>query len=118
MNLNLEPYRHDIQIIRDTAEQVIRDFEIYGVQITFSGNPMLAYEELHAQLVPALKQLEKLGQSKIKALLYRIDIPEKDFIQVSEYQNKEIFWNELSALILRRELTKVVTRKLFKPGVG
>ena len=118
MNLDLEPYRHDLQIIRDTAEQVIRDFDIHGVQITFSGNPMLAYEELHTQLVPALKQLEKLGHSKIKALLYRIDIPEKDFMQVSEYQNKEIFWNELSALILRRELTKVVTRKLFKPDVG
>jgi hypothetical protein len=118
MQLDLEPYRHDLEVLRATADQVIRDFGIHGIQISFSGNPILAYEELHQQLVPALQQLEKSGQGKIRALLYRIDIPEKDFLQVSEYQNKEIFWDELSALILRRELTKVVTRKLFKSNIG
>ncbi|MFZ9943030.1 MAG: hypothetical protein ACO3O0_05425 [Bacteroidia bacterium] len=118
MNIDLEPYRFDLEVIRQTADQVIRDFGIHGIQITFSGNPHLAYQELHQQLVPALKELEKSGPGKIRALLYRIDIPEKDFTQVSEYQNKEIFWDELSALILRRELTKVVTRKLFKSNIG
>lgn len=118
MTLDLEPYRHDLEVIRETAQQVIRDFGIHGIEITFSGDPHRAYDELHQQLVPALKMLDKEGHGKIKSLMYRIDIPEKDFLQVSEYQNKELFWDELSALILRRELTKVITRKLFKSNNG
>jgi hypothetical protein len=118
MNLDLEPYRHDLEIIRSTAEQVIRDFGLHGVEISFSGNPITAYQELHAQLVPALKSLEKTGFGKIRSLLYRIDVSEKEYSQLLEYQNKSIFWDELASLILRRELTKAITRKLFRPGVG
>lgn len=118
MNFDITPYRHDLQIIRNTADQVIRDFGLYGLEITFSGNEMLAYDELHSQLVPALKQLEKSGQGKIRSILYRIDIPEKEFAQMAVNQTKDGFWDGLASLILRRELIKVITRKLFSSSNG
>jgi hypothetical protein len=118
MAIDIEPYRHDLEVIRDTAQQVIRDFGLYGFQIQFTGNAHTAYSELHAQLVPALQQLEKSGRDQIRSLLYRIDIPERDFAQITVNQSKESFWSELAGLILRRELTKVITRKLFSPSNG
>ncbi len=118
MKIDIAPYRHDLQIIRDTADQVIRDFGLYGHEITFSGNEIVAYDELHAQLVPALKQLDKSGPGKIRSILYRIDVPEREFAQMAVNQTKEGFWDGLATLILRRELLKVITRKLFSASIG
>ena len=49
MDQNIEKYRRDLEIIRLTAEQVIKDFQIFGFEIVFSGNEYTAYEELKTQ---------------------------------------------------------------------
>lgn len=46
MDLIPEKYRYDVEIIRGTAEQIIRDFNIDGFEIIFSGNPHNAFKEL------------------------------------------------------------------------
>ena len=37
----IEQYRYDFEIIRLTAEQVIKDFGTHGIEINFSGNGLL-----------------------------------------------------------------------------
>ena len=38
---DITKYRHDLEVIRMTAEQVKKDFSFHNVEITFSGNEMI-----------------------------------------------------------------------------
>lgn len=107
----IERYRTDLEIIRQTAEQVIKDLQVFGIEIRFSGNELTAYDELSAQLLPVLKELHKKDHSSFQALLYRIDLPEKEFIRLSKGAS---FYEELTDAVLRREFKKVLIRKFFK----
>ncbi|MFM9051928.1 MAG: hypothetical protein ACKOKF_06385 [Bacteroidota bacterium] len=101
--------------MRETAEQVIRDFQSASIEITFSGDPFRAYDELLEQLEPLVKSLIKEEPSRLSSLLYRIDISEKDFRKVS--QGPERF-RQLAELILQREFKKVLIRHYFKSNQG
>ena len=112
MDVSVEKYRHDLEIIRLTAGQVIKDFGILGFEIVFSGNEYTAYEELKTQLVPLLFNLFKDERNNFQSLLYRIDISEtqwKKFLQVATND----FSEKLAALVIEREFQKVLTRKFF-----
>jgi len=108
----LARYRHDLEVVRDTASQVIKDFGIFSIEITFSGNEQTAYEELKQQLIPELLKLYENNYSKLQSLFYRIDLPEKKFRELPT-TDKSMFVDGLADLILERELLKVITRKLL-----
>ena len=71
----LTPYTNDLEILHKTAEQLIKDFQFSGIEITFSGNPSTAYKELFSQVEPHLSKL--MGTGNFFSLLYRIDLSEK-----------------------------------------
>lgn len=110
MNQPVEKYRYDFEIVRLTAEQLIKDLQTFGIEIVFSGNPLTAYAELVEQVIPILKELYKNQSSTFQALLYRIDIHEKRFRQLSQGEN---FLNRLAEEIVQREFQKVLIRKYF-----
>lgn len=105
-----EKYRTDLEIIRLTAEQVIKDLDVFGITVEFSGNPYTAYEELEQQLCPILSELHKKDASSFMALLYRIDLSEKEFRKLSTGPD---FISQLAAAVLQREFKKVIIRKYF-----
>lgn len=108
-----EKYMHDHAIIRETAEQIIRDLKMAGFEITFSDNPYNAFDELKIQLTPIIRKLVREDPHSFHALLYRVDINEKDYNRtLSESENNERE-EKLSELIIRREFQKVITRKYF-----
>ncbi|MFN8166028.1 MAG: hypothetical protein U0X76_07635 [Bacteroidia bacterium] len=113
MDLSPEKYRHDLAIIRETAEQVIRDFRIHGVEIVFSGNELTAWEELLAQITPVIATMYSKNRQAFMSLLYQIDISESKFRKVAETTDQEEFRNQLSEMIIRREFQKVLTRRYF-----
>ncbi len=117
-NLQPEKYRHDLEVVRNTAAQVAKDFGIVGVDVLFSGNPETAYEELQSQITPALTGLYKLNQSAFMALLYRIDVSEIKVKNLEKTTRGTDFFNGLAALILEREFLKVLIRKLFSNRNG
>src|SRR5438874_9130742 len=107
MDANIEKYRRDLEIIRLTAGQVIKDFQIFGFEIVFSGNEYTAYEELKHQLAPLLFNLYKDNRSTFQSLLYRIDISEaqwKKFLQTVE----DDFSDKLAALVIERVFLKLL----------
>ncbi len=104
--MEIEKYRHDLDVIRNTALQVAKDFEIYGVEISLPADELSAYEELKAQLIPVIEQLMCKNPEQLSQLLYRIDVNEKKSAAASNAP-------ELAHLILERELIKVITRKLL-----
>ncbi|MFM7218093.1 MAG: hypothetical protein ACKO1U_08755 [Bacteroidota bacterium] len=110
-DFSIDKYRHDLGIVRETAEQVIRDFHGSAVEITFSGDPFRAYDELLEQLIPAVESLYKQGGSRLSALLYRIDLEER---AVRALPGGPERYRKLSELILQREFKKVLIRHYFK----
>jgi hypothetical protein len=115
-----EKYRTDSAIIQETANQVVKDFAIKDFELKLSGNPYFAFDELVVQLMPLVERLFREDPQLFQSLLYRIDIPEKDYKRVLAAGNKTDFGMELSELIIRREFQKVITRRYFseKPPKG
>lgn len=108
-----EKYRHDLEVVRNTADQMIRDFGMFGVEITFSGNPETAYHELLKQTEPALEKLYKENKSSFMALLYRIDVSESKVNELLRNEKKPAFFGRLAEVVVEREFMKVLIRKLF-----
>lgn len=110
MDESVEKYRYDFEIVRLTAEQLIKDLQTFGIEIVFSGDPLSAYRELLNQIKPILRDLYKNQPSTFQALLYRIDINEKKYRQLSQGEN---FLDRLAEEIVQREFQKVLVRKYF-----
>lgn len=114
MEFNLELYKGRPQIIRQTAEQIIRDFGRFGFEITFSGNTDMAYEELFQQLDLTITHLIETDFGRLYALLYQIDLSERQILakkkEFPQHTDAEI----ITELIIHRELQKVLTRNYFK----
>lgn len=106
----VEKYRYDYEIVRLTAEQVIKDFGTHAIEIGFSGDPLTAYEELLNQLVPVLESLYKDQPVKLSALLYRIDIEEAKWKELPSGKERFV---RLAEMIVQREFKKVLIRKYF-----
>ena len=105
-------YRHDLEVIRMTAEQVKKDFSFHNIEITFSGNEQTAYAELKAQLTPLLEELFTKDRQRLMQLLYRVDVPEKDWKKVLALDMNEQP-EKLTEISLEREFMKALTKKLY-----
>jgi hypothetical protein len=114
----VQKYRHDMEVVRNTAAQVIKDFGLAGHTIEFSGSPDNVYNELFDQVLPALRALFDKNESAFMALLYRIDVDEKKVMALRKNSTKATFFNDLAAEILEREFIKVLFRKLFSHQDG
>ncbi|MDQ3051340.1 MAG: hypothetical protein M3Q95_10685 [Bacteroidota bacterium] len=113
-----DKYRHDLEVVRDTARQVMKDFGMAGIEINFSGNPQTAYQELVDQALPALKGLYQKNTGAFMALLYRIDVEEYKVKKLSDTASGNDFFSQLAALVIEREFMKVLIRKLFSSRNG
>ncbi len=111
---DLRPYFNKLDIIKDTANQIIKDFEMFGLEIKFSGNAYNAYQELFEQIEPHIKNLIDTNQSKFMGILYRIDVSDEQIKKTVRENNSESFSEIITDLIIKRELQKVVIRKHYK----
>ena len=83
-NSNIRSHLNKAEIILETAQQIMKDFGMFGVEITFSGNTDTAYDELHGQLV---FQVEKLLTNKAELLmsvLYQVDISDREIAKAAQ----------------------------------
>ncbi len=111
---DLSPYINRIELIREAAAQLIKDFDMFGLEIKFSGNAYEAYEELFDQVVPHMDQLISSNRSKFLGILYRIDISDEQVKKAVDNNSSEPFSHIITDLIIRRELQKVVIRNHYK----
>ena len=113
MQSDLEKYRYDFKIIRETAAKVMKDFNMTGFEITFSGNELLAFDELKEQIIPILSDLYKNQSGQFQNLLYRVDIAESRFAKLLVGPDPNTFYSSVADLILQREFQKVLTRRFY-----
>lgn len=111
---NISQYFNKLDIIQDTANQIIKDFDMFGLEIKFSGNAYNAYEELFEQIEPHIKNLIDTNQSKFMGILYRIDLNDEQIKKAVKENHSESFSEIITDLIIKRELQKVVIRKHYK----
>jgi hypothetical protein len=111
---DLSQYFNRPDMIKATADQIIKDFEMFGLEIKFSGNAYNAYEELFDQIEPHIKKLIDSNHSKFISILYRIDLNDEQVKKAVDNNSSEPFSEILTDLIIKRELQKVVIRIHYK----
>ena len=110
---SIQPYLNDVEILRQTAEQIKKELEVFQIEIILVGNQQNAYEELFQQILPQIKLLLKDNYQKLVSMLYRIDISELQLKKESQKDFDKTFEEVITHLIIKRCLQKVVLRKLF-----
>lgn len=113
-NSNVSEYLNNASIVKRTAEQIMKDFNMFGITITFSGNTNNAYQELLDQLVSQISTLLSTNNKKLLSVLYQVDISERDInkshADLPHYNDVEIIGHQ----IIIRELKKILTYDYFK----
>lgn len=117
-NQNVESLLNREEIVRMTAEQIMKDFGMFGVEITFSGNTEQAYHELHTQLTGQITALFERNYDLLLSVLYQVDISDRDIrktrMELPEYTDIEVVAHQ----VIVRDLKKVLLRMYFKNQQG
>ena len=113
-NNNIQSYLDKAEIILETAQQIMKDFGMFGVEITFSGNTEQAYYELHEQLTFQVEKLLANNAELLKSVLYKVDISDREIAKAANelphYNHIEIIAHQ----IIFRDLKKVLFRRYYK----
>ena len=113
-NTNIEFFLNREDIIQETAQQIMKDFGMFGIEITFSGNMGNAYNELHEQLINQISTYLDRDYGRLMAVLYQVDITEKEIAKahrdLPHYNDLEI----LAHQVIFRDLKKVLFRRYYK----
>lgn len=113
-NQNVSGFFTEGEIVKETAEQIMKDFGMFGVEITFSGNTDQAYYELHKQLVEQISGLIERNYELLLSVLYQVDISNREIDRTTRelphYSHVEIIAHQ----VIVRDLKKVLLRRYFK----
>jgi hypothetical protein len=113
-NSNLSNFLNRADIIQETAEQIMKDFGMFGIEITFSGNVENAYHELHDQLINQISVYLDRDYSRLMSVLYQVDITEHEIAKAA----RELpHYNDLEVLahqVIFRDLKKVLFRRYYR----
>ena len=112
MKPEIEKYKTEQVVLKETAGQLQKDLESCGMEIRFPEADTIPYESLLNQVEFYIEKLLRENVSALQTLLYRVDIPEKNFVHLKSTSEK--FAHDLARLILEREFMKVVTRRMYK----
>ncbi|MBX7096006.1 MAG: hypothetical protein K1X56_14895 [Flavobacteriales bacterium] len=109
----LVPSGSDQQIVEETARQLIKDFAEFSFEINFTGTKGTPYQELFEQVLPVIELMLKNNMEMFHAMMYRIDVNEKQIREAMQRSSSQTFPEIVTDLILRREMMKVLTKRYF-----
>ena len=111
---DFERYERSVKLLQDVVAQINKDFRLSGFDVEFSGQGDTAYQELSSQLIPVIEYMLENQTEKFWNLIYGIDLSETKVKQIL-FGKDEIpnAIGELTDLILKRELQKVVIRQFY-----
>ncbi len=109
---NLDLYQNNTEIVHLTARQIMKDFAMFGLEISFTAQTGFAYQQLMQQVGTHLDQLLRADPQRLFALMYQIDISQHSVNEVLSGSVQPHF--VLADLVIRREMMKVLTVQYFK----
>jgi septation ring formation regulator EzrA len=107
-------YERSAVLLQDVVAQINKDFRLNGFEVAFSGEGETAYQELSEQLIPVIEYMLEHQTETFWNLVYSIDLNEtkvKRILFAQEEVDNAI--GQLTDLILKRELQKVVIRHFY-----
>ncbi|MFC2176307.1 hypothetical protein ACFLR1_05000 [Bacteroidota bacterium] len=110
--LDIERYMQSIELLTEVIAQINKDFQLNGFDVAFSGKGETAYAELTSELTPAIEYLLEKQPSRFWNLLYSIDLDESKVKKIL-FGTEQNSIDQLTDLILKRELQKVVIRRFY-----
>jgi hypothetical protein len=116
MDLPLSPsdyqrYVQSVWLLQGVVNQINKDFRLQGFDVEFSGEGETAYQELTDQLKPVIEYMLENQTEKFWNLIYGIDLSERKVREILFGKEERVdAIQELTDLILKRELQKVVIR--------
>ena len=111
---NIESFLDKEEIIYETIQQIMKDFGMFGLEITFSGDVHQAYHEIHQQLTQQIDYLIVRDEGKLFSILYQVDISNKAIERTIQEIPEFTVVEAISHQVIERELKKVLTRRYFK----
>jgi len=111
---NIESFLDKEEIIHETIQQIMKDFGMFGLEITFSGDVHQAYHEIHQQLTQQIDYLIVRDEGKLFSILYQVDISNKAIERTIQEIPEFTVVEAISHQVIERELKKVLTRRYFK----
>jgi hypothetical protein len=102
------------ELIQITAEQIIKDFNSFNIELFFSGKAARFYDELVVQMEQQVDRLLQQSNALFMGLLYRIDISERDILLYEREMKDCSFARVITELIIHREIKKVLYREYIK----
>lgn len=113
-SFDIEHYKTETEVIRQTVAQVIKDFTMFGMDLQFTGNTGLAYQEMFAQLTDFVAHMLEVDSHRLSALLYQVDLGENKIMESCAQHPDWSLPEVIAELIIHRELKKVLIRNYFK----
>jgi len=113
-SFDIELYKTKSEVIRQTVEQVKKDFTMFGMDVEFTGNTDMAYDEMFYQLLSHVSHLLEIDPHRLSSLLYQVDIGENKIMESSVLHPEWALAEVITELIIHRELKKVLIRNYYK----
>ncbi|MCF8460753.1 MAG: hypothetical protein K9G46_08520 [Flavobacteriales bacterium] len=111
---DFDRYERSVTLLQEVVAQINKDFRLHGFDVAFSGSGETAYRELSDQLAPVIEYMLENQTETFWNLIYSIDLNETKVKQIlfgKEEVDNAI--GQLTDLILKRELQKVVIRHFY-----
>ncbi len=105
-------FEQSIDLLQQVVLQLNKDFQLNGFEVEFSGKGETAYNELTCQLMPVIEYMLEKKPERFWNLLYSIDLNEQKVKEALFGQDSNSI-QQLTDLILKRELQKVVIRNFY-----
>ena len=101
------------ELIEKFNIQLLKDFEMSDVSDYLEPIVVFEYDEIHSNIMNALKKIDNKDFSKYQHLLYRIDISEKTVELELKSKPDNARYAVLADLIIKRILQKVILKIQF-----
>jgi len=111
---DIEPFKAEEVVIRQTVAQVKKDFAMFGLDIDFPINFRMVYDDLFRHVMYHVYNLLSGNLQKLAALLYQIDIGEKEIMEAWQEHPDWTKAEVITELLIYRELKKVLFRSYYK----
>lgn len=111
---DIEPFKAEELVITQTVKQVQKDFSMFGMEIDFPVDFNMVYDSLVKYVGYHVDHLLVTNTQKLSALLYQIDIGEKEIIDAWEKHPEFTRAEVITELIIYRELKKIIFRNYYK----
>lgn len=113
-NLDISTTLSNVDLFQLFKQQLIRDFDLVGLQLLNDKNIQANYEHLLVKLTHIVEDISTKNHSKLMELLYRIDISELQLKKELKTHAEKSMEAVIADLIIKRELQKVVLKQLYK----